>query len=195
MTDKTDRKVKSLIAKLTAGGEHEGSEAAEALELKRRIYATVDLGIIGDPRAVPVLVQASKNKNLHSRVQVWASLALGDIRNPQAVPALIEALKDKDLERFPCSQVITALIAIGDPQAVPVLTQALGREAGFARSRPPNHRGATGNRPQGPDTPREAPQPRNRLSHAARPRAQMHPHRRHDPPDRRSPLLAARAPG
>ena len=62
MTDKTDKKVKSLIAKLTAGGEHEGSKTAEALELKRRIYATVDLGIIGDPRAVPVLVQASKNK-------------------------------------------------------------------------------------------------------------------------------------
>ena len=153
MTDKTDRKVKSLIAKFTAGGEHKGGKTAEALGLKGSIqgsiYATVDLGIIGDPRAVPVLVQASKNKNLHSRVQVWASLALGDIRNPQAVPALIEALKDKDLERFPCSQVITALIAIGDPQAVPVLTQALGREAGFARSRPSNHRGATGKPPAG----------------------------------------------
>ena len=66
MTDKTDRKVKSLIAKFTAGGEHKGGKTAEALGLKGSIqgsiYATVDLGIIGDPRAVPVLVQASKNK-------------------------------------------------------------------------------------------------------------------------------------
>ena len=126
VADKTDKKVKSLIAKLTAGGEHEGSEAAEALELKRRINAAGELGRIGDPRAVPVLVQACKKKKMHSLlVQTYASIALGDIRNPQAVPALIKALNDKDIDGFTYRCAIKALIAIGDPQAASALIRGL----------------------------------------------------------------------
>ena len=127
-----DKKVKSLIAKFTAGGDDERDKTAEALALKGkvtgrvqgRINAAEELGRIGDPQVVPVLVQVGKDKKRHFLVQFNASSALGDIRNPQAIPALIEAFNDKGIDIFTYRQVVKSLIAMRNPQAVPALIRA-----------------------------------------------------------------------
>jgi HEAT repeat protein len=51
------------------------------------------LGKIGDPQALPALLEALKDENGY--VRRAAAEALGEIGDPQAVPALLEALKDE----------------------------------------------------------------------------------------------------
>jgi HEAT repeat protein len=52
------------------------------------------LGEIGDPQAIPHLIQALQDVNSYVR---WAACgALGEIGDPQAIPHLIQALRNKD---------------------------------------------------------------------------------------------------
>ncbi len=84
------------------------------------------LGAIGDPQAVPPLIQALGHAPFADdwdAVRRAAAEALVRIGAP-AVPALIQALGDDwDAVRRAAAW---ALGAIGDPQAVPALIQALG---------------------------------------------------------------------
>ena len=85
--------------------------AAEALEK------------IGDPQAIPALIEALKDEDRD--VRRTAAWALGQI-GPPAVPALIQALRD---EKWEVRQAAAeALEKIGDPQATPALIQALRDE-------------------------------------------------------------------
>jgi HEAT repeat protein len=79
------------------------------------------LGKIGDPQAVPALMEALKDRD--ERCAPGGGGALGKIGDPQAVPALMEALKDRDENvRRAAAE---ALGKIGDRQAVPALLEAL----------------------------------------------------------------------
>lgn len=111
-----DRKVQALIVKIQTGSNRERCAAAKAL------------GRLGDPRAVPVLVQVSKDKSLDYSVQFQASNALGNIRNPQATPALVETQNDEGIDVFTRRNIIEALGAIGDPQAASALIRGLKDE-------------------------------------------------------------------
>ncbi|MBC7100919.1 MAG: HEAT repeat domain-containing protein [Methanobacteriales archaeon] len=60
-----------------------------------RFAAAAALGELGDPRAVELLIEALKDKDL--RVRFEAALALGVSEDPRAVGPLIEAaLKDEE---------------------------------------------------------------------------------------------------
>jgi len=78
------------------------------------------LGKIGNPQAVPALLQALKDKEW--RVRWAAAEALESIGDPQAVPALIQALKNEDL--WVRQAAAGALGKIGVP-VVPALMEAL----------------------------------------------------------------------
>jgi len=63
--------------------------------LSVRFAAAAALGELGDPRAVELLIEALKDKDL--RVRFEAALALGVSEDPRAVGPLIEAaLKDEE---------------------------------------------------------------------------------------------------
>jgi HEAT repeat protein len=82
---------------LAALGEAKGIEllaevvGSEPRWTERR-HAVEALGKIGDPRAVPVLAKALKDK--HVNVRASAADALGKIGSPAALPALTDALGD-----------------------------------------------------------------------------------------------------
>jgi HEAT repeat protein len=77
---------------------------------------------LGDPQAIPALIQALGDSN--RAVRAVAAEALGDLGDPQAIPALIQALGDSDREVRRASA--EALGKLGDPQAVPALIKRWG---------------------------------------------------------------------
>jgi HEAT repeat protein len=89
--------------------------------------ASLALGNIGDPRAVPALIEALKDEDEY--VRSYAASALGKIGKP-AVPALIEALKHED--KTVRWSAAFSLDKIGEP-AVPVLIEALKHGDKFIR--------------------------------------------------------------
>jgi len=85
-----------------------------------RLAAAWALGDLGDPQAVPALIQALRD---HWDVRRSAAEALVKIGTP-AVPPLIQALGDSDWDvRRAAAE---ALGKLGDPQAIPALIEALG---------------------------------------------------------------------
>ena len=85
------------------------------------------LGVIGDPQAVPTLINILQSDTHNRHARRAAAEALGKIADRQAVPALIYAVaahrgwRDEGVPEA----AAWALGVIGDPQAVPVLIQAL----------------------------------------------------------------------
>ena len=96
-----------------------------------RFAAAAALGELGDPRAVELLIEALKDKDL--RVRFEAALALGVSEDPRAVEPVIEALRDGDLDvRF---EAALALGVSEDPRAVgPLIEAALKDEEGLVRA-------------------------------------------------------------
>ena len=88
------------------------------------------LGTLGDPQAVPALVEILKS-DIHNRhARAAAAEALGKLGDPQAVPALIDALvshRGWQDEGVP-EAAARALGKLRDPSAVPVLIQAVRKE-------------------------------------------------------------------
>ncbi len=86
-----------------------------------RWQAATELEALGDPKVVPGLIEALKDKD--SLVRAGAAEALKGIPDPQAVQPLIRALKDRDTAvRRAATE---GLGRIGDRAAVPALTRAL----------------------------------------------------------------------
>ncbi|MCK5177216.1 MAG: HEAT repeat domain-containing protein, partial [Candidatus Aenigmarchaeota archaeon] len=77
---------------------------------------------IGDPRAVPALIDALKDEDTYVLTSVKEALV--NIGKP-TVSALIDALKDKDEDIVIRIAVAEVLGKIGDPKAVPALIDAL----------------------------------------------------------------------
>lgn len=86
------------------------------------------LGKLGDPRAVPALIEVLKHDN--KKVRRAAAEALGIIGSREAVPALIQALginrgwRDAGVPEAAAE----ALGKLGAPEAVPALVEALREE-------------------------------------------------------------------
>ncbi|MEM4390105.1 MAG: HEAT repeat domain-containing protein [Candidatus Micrarchaeia archaeon] len=79
------------------------------------------LGMIGDERAVPALIECLNDGNREVRGN--ATEALGYIRDRRSVPALIEKLSDENARvRFSAA---LSLGRIGDARALPALRKAL----------------------------------------------------------------------
>jgi HEAT repeat protein len=86
-----------------------------------RTYAALTLGLIGDPRAIPLLMRALNDPE--KNVQFVAIESLGRLKAVEAVEWLLEILKDRDL--FLIFPAIQALASIGDARPVPDLLNML----------------------------------------------------------------------
>lgn len=87
---------------LAALGETEGFDIlAEVIvtdsRWTKRRHAVKALGEIGDPKALPTVIKALKDK--HVNVRVSAARALGEIGDSSALAALIEALDDTEVTK------------------------------------------------------------------------------------------------
>ncbi len=98
-------------------------------------YAANTLGEIGDPAAVPKLVDILRNLHYDRDMRQVAAEALGKIGDPTAIPALIESLGDGDrlildgADLFPAvyDYAVKALAYIGSA-AIPELLNALNHQ-------------------------------------------------------------------
>lgn len=89
-----------------------------------RAAAAAALGEIGDPRAVEVLIDSTRDK--YEKLREKAAEALGKLHDLRALEPLIGLLKDPDAEvRL---QAISALGQLEEPSAVPPLLEALLEE-------------------------------------------------------------------
>ena len=84
------------------------------------------LGRIGDPSAVPVLVEALEYRDADWLGREAAVRALGQLGRRTAVPALLRAAEQGDTR----DAAIAALAALRDPRAVGALIGALAPEEG-----------------------------------------------------------------
>jgi len=92
-----------------------------------RASAASLLGEIKDPKTVPALINAFKDKNIRRNV----AEALGKIKDQSAVPALIGGLEENAFDSgIACAR---ALAEINDPRAVQPLISALKSEARYLR--------------------------------------------------------------
>ncbi len=87
------------------------------------------LGLLGDLRAEPALIQSLQSSDLELRMR--AASALGRAGTPQAVPYLLAMLRDDQWEVR--AQAATALGGRMDTHAVPGLSVALGDTAWWVR--------------------------------------------------------------
>jgi len=119
-----------------------------------RRYLSIVLGELGDRRATPLLIEATGDKDLETRI--YAAIGLGELRDPAGVPRLIVMLKEDDsgvrkaasyalgeLHDARAVEPLAALLAdetadvrwnaaialaqFGDRRAVPVLLEMLDR--------------------------------------------------------------------
>jgi HEAT repeat protein len=90
----------------------------------RRSAAADALASLGDPVAVPALVEALKDKNY---VSVCAAAALAKIRDPRAVEPLIAVLRDQAKFWVPRGAAAVALGDLGEmaTAALPALRESL----------------------------------------------------------------------
>lgn len=89
-----------------------------------RQMATLALGDVGDPRAVPNLVRRLDDPQ--DAVRQAAAHALGKIGAAEAVEPLLESLADEsDIVR---NAAVKALGLIGDPRALPALMRAMDED-------------------------------------------------------------------
>lgn len=106
--------VDNMIVNLKNGDEEIREEAAQRL------------GQLGDPRAVPPLIQALRDEE--DEVVEKAAEALGQIGSPEAVEPLLDVLDVHTLDWGIRVKTAKALEMIGDPRALPVLNDALKYE-------------------------------------------------------------------
>jgi HEAT repeat protein len=88
-----------------------------------RYYAVHLLGLVKDPRAVPLLAAVLDDQDVNYNIP-WA---LGQIGGPSAIEALINALQNNRTEVRLYS--IEALVALGAKQALPQIRQLLDDDA------------------------------------------------------------------
>jgi HEAT repeat protein len=114
--------VAGALAALGPDTVHEIITAAGHRLASVRLVAAKALGRIGDPRAVPLLVDLLA-RDPESRVRGEAAFSLGQLGGPQALVRLIEAMADSDPNIRNWAAI--ALGDIGDPAAVDPLLKAM----------------------------------------------------------------------
>jgi HEAT repeat protein len=113
-----------------------GEEAFDSLlavlnnpKAKGRAHAAAALGLIGDQRAVPVLLKALRDNDpvLRSR----AAVALGRVGDPNAFDSLVEALRDSKPHVH--RDALWALSELGDQRTLGLLMRALRDPSRYMR--------------------------------------------------------------
>ena len=94
---------------------------------ERRAHYIVSLGKIGDPQAVPSLIDRLQNDS-NASIRSGCARALGQIDDPQAVPSLIDRLQN-DSNAIIRSGCARALGQIGDSQAISILIDRLQNDS------------------------------------------------------------------
>lgn len=91
-----------------------------------KIAATCALGRIGDPVALPDLLELAQSSDFH--LQMAAIDALGDMGDSRAEPMLLKLLSEhpNDNVRYAAAE---ALVKVGTPAAIPVLERRLQAES------------------------------------------------------------------
>jgi HEAT repeat protein/serine/threonine protein kinase len=102
----------------------------EALNDKNiRDDIVMTLGQIEDPSARPVLVKLLKNKNEDPFIRGHAAIALGHFKDPSVIPVLLEILKNKNETVFTLAGCVEALGKLKDPTIVPFLVEVFKNES------------------------------------------------------------------
>lgn len=98
---------------------YQGSRDDKDLRVRR--YLALTMGNLGDPRAVPALIEGLKDTDTDN--QMNNLLALGSIADKSATPSVVERLKSSD----PAIRKMAAFVlsALKDPAATPDLKMAL----------------------------------------------------------------------
>ena len=87
-----------------------------------RLNASLGLGVIGDPTAVPVLIEALRNENSKVRSRTAEALRHMGVWARTGRPAISYQL---DCESSDYAALTEALSAIGDPMMLPALIEAV----------------------------------------------------------------------
>ena len=128
-----ERSIDELIELLNDKDDFVVEDAVGELELRADeavdpLNAATLLGAIGDPKAIPALVETLKDNNKLVRREASTSLSrMGEA----AVDPLIETLNDDDWKVR--GAAAWALGNIGDEKAIPELEKLLDDESGFVR--------------------------------------------------------------
>ncbi|MCD6412845.1 MAG: HEAT repeat domain-containing protein [Elusimicrobia bacterium] len=105
-------------------------------DLGLRISALNVLGVLGDEKALPLMIESLKDKN--SRIRTIAAQALGRLRNPKATKPLLEATRDSD--KNVRLYAVRSLGEVGNKEVVKDLEKLIEKEKNnsvkieFARS-------------------------------------------------------------
>ncbi|HXG57916.1 MAG TPA: HEAT repeat domain-containing protein [Thermoanaerobaculia bacterium] len=94
-----------------------------------RQYLSLVFGTLGDRRATPLLLEATSDPSVDTRV--YALMGLAQLRDPAAVPRVVQLVSDE--EKDVRKTAAWALGVIGDAHAVPALAAALGDPAADVR--------------------------------------------------------------
>jgi HEAT repeat protein len=94
-----------------------------------RRYLSMVLGMLGDRRATPLLLEGLNDGDADNRI--YALMALGELKDPASIPRIVQAASDaeKDVRK-------TAYFTLGeirDPAAVPALVNGLSDEVAEVR--------------------------------------------------------------
>ncbi|MDD5676535.1 MAG: HEAT repeat domain-containing protein [Kiritimatiellae bacterium] len=98
-------------------------------DVKARREAALELGRLGDRRAIATLVKLLDDPD--EKVRTNAILALGWMRSKEAVPALVKAAQGPD--KWARRRAVQALGQIGDPAAAGVLLENINNDDYFTR--------------------------------------------------------------
>lgn len=79
------------------------------------------LGDIGDPSAIPALIDVLKSDKAHADRAIWA---LAKFKYAPAVPLIVDRLRQTRHQDYEAAQIIDALGDIGDSRAIPAIREA-----------------------------------------------------------------------
>jgi HEAT repeat protein len=86
-----------------------------------RYYAALLLGILGDKRAVPALIEVTRDET----IDYQAAMSLGQIGDKRAIPALHDMLERCSNKPFPCLFAGYGLAMLGDKEGLKVVIDTL----------------------------------------------------------------------
>ena len=132
LNDKDDFVVEDVVGELELRADESLDPLIDALTNSRkkqiRLNAATLLGAIGDPKAIPALIETLRDNN--KLVRREASTALSRMGEP-AVEPLIETLDDEDWKVR--GAAAWALGNLNDERAIPALEKLLDDESGFVK--------------------------------------------------------------
>ena len=128
LNDKDDFVVEDVVGELELRADESLDPLIDGRKKQIRLNAATLLGAIGDPKAIPALIETLRDNN--KLVRREASTALSRMGEP-AVEPLIETLDDEDWKVR--GAAAWALGNLNDERAIPALEKLLDDESGFVK--------------------------------------------------------------